>query len=640
MNRNHAGLLAIGVLFVAIAIVLVGGVLDRPETSAPEEVSTTAQAPTKAAEKAATAPDKTTAAADAPNAAEKPAAPSEPAKGAEKNSQPSAAEPVKPAVTNETAGTAPSPEPAAPGTPPVAADAGSSGAAGRTAKPVVPTFDVLRVEPDGSTVIAGRAAPGARVQIMNGDKIVTSAAADEQGDFVAVLDEPLAPGDYELKLKAVGKGEQSVESEEVATVSVPSDAKGDLLAMVSKPGEASRIIAAPKGAANATPPMAAETTGEAVDRPGKQPGEDVAMQAPENEPAGTTEQAGRGNRPASAPHVASSGEVRVDAVEIENDNIYVAGAAPAGSKVRVYADDRLVGETEATEEGRFVVDAAMPLAVGDHSIRADLVDPDGQVLVRAAVPFNRPPGDQFTAVAPGAKSAATGTESPAAPPVAAADNGAPSPDVARLRSEAEAALSDLKRKTDASMPSAEEIDQARDKAASSLSALANGPQAAPGAERAQADESVRRRAGSALAMLDALPRFAKGELPDLAAMKAMRSKLPDVAKSLQEDAAQAKGPPVTDVAVETSEPKTVVQPALTGSDDFVIIRRGDTLWQIARRAYGRGVRYTTIYLANSGQISDPDLILPGQVFDVPQKALKNSEELHRERLREERKNAR
>lgn len=51
-----------------------------------------------------------------------------------------------------------------------------------------------------------------------------------------------------------------------------------------------------------------------------------------------------------------------------------------------------------------------------------------------------------------------------------------------------------------------------------------------------------------------------------------------------------------------------------------IIRRGDNLWTIARRVYGEGIRYTTIYEANADQIRDPHWIYPGQVFDLPQTA--------------------
>jgi nucleoid-associated protein YgaU len=64
----------------------------------------------------------------------------------------------------------------------------------------------------------------------------------------------------------------------------------------------------------------------------------------------------------------------------------------------------------------------------------------------------------------------------------------------------------------------------------------------------------------------------------------------------------------------------VLAPKLQSIDSAVIIRRGDTLWRISRRVYGRGVRYSTIYLANQTQIEDPDRIWPGQVFKVPEKS--------------------
>jgi nucleoid-associated protein YgaU len=61
-------------------------------------------------------------------------------------------------------------------------------------------------------------------------------------------------------------------------------------------------------------------------------------------------------------------------------------------------------------------------------------------------------------------------------------------------------------------------------------------------------------------------------------------------------------------------------PKLQHADGAVIIRRGDSLWRISRRVYGHGIRYSTIYLANQKQISDPDMIWPGQVFTVPDKS--------------------
>lgn len=53
------------------------------------------------------------------------------------------------------------------------------------------------------------------------------------------------------------------------------------------------------------------------------------------------------------------------------------------------------------------------------------------------------------------------------------------------------------------------------------------------------------------------------------------------------------------------------------SDGRVIVQPGNSLWRIARRAYGRGAQYTIIYAANASQIRNPDLIYPGQILDVP-----------------------
>ena len=49
----------------------------------------------------------------------------------------------------------------------------------------------------------------------------------------------------------------------------------------------------------------------------------------------------------------------------------------------------------------------------------------------------------------------------------------------------------------------------------------------------------------------------------------------------------------------------------------VVVQPGNSLWRIARRIYGEGVKYTVIFQANKEQIRDPDLIYPGQVFALP-----------------------
>jgi nucleoid-associated protein YgaU len=50
---------------------------------------------------------------------------------------------------------------------------------------------------------------------------------------------------------------------------------------------------------------------------------------------------------------------------------------------------------------------------------------------------------------------------------------------------------------------------------------------------------------------------------------------------------------------------------------LVVVQPGNSLWRIARRTYGSGFRYTVIFAANRDQVTNPDLIYPGQVLHTP-----------------------
>ncbi|MDX1780086.1 MAG: LysM peptidoglycan-binding domain-containing protein [Thalassovita sp.] len=52
-------------------------------------------------------------------------------------------------------------------------------------------------------------------------------------------------------------------------------------------------------------------------------------------------------------------------------------------------------------------------------------------------------------------------------------------------------------------------------------------------------------------------------------------------------------------------------------NDYFLVQPGNTLWAIAREHYGEGILYVRVFEANRGLIRDPDLIYPGQVFEIP-----------------------
>lgn len=47
------------------------------------------------------------------------------------------------------------------------------------------------------------------------------------------------------------------------------------------------------------------------------------------------------------------------------------------------------------------------------------------------------------------------------------------------------------------------------------------------------------------------------------------------------------------------------------------VKKGDCLWAVAKKLYGKGSRYTDIYNANKDKITNPNLIYPGRVLTIP-----------------------
>ncbi|EFM93621.1 peptidoglycan-binding protein LysM [Actinobacillus pleuropneumoniae] len=57
--------------------------------------------------------------------------------------------------------------------------------------------------------------------------------------------------------------------------------------------------------------------------------------------------------------------------------------------------------------------------------------------------------------------------------------------------------------------------------------------------------------------------------------------------------------------------------SLAGDDEFYVIQKGDTLWEIATKAYGNGAKYKAIVEANKEVIKDENKIFPGQKIRIP-----------------------
>lgn len=267
--------------------------------------------------------------------------------------------------------------------------------------PVAPTFDVVRAEGDGSVVVAGKAAPNAKVDVVQGATVFGSATAGPGGDFAIVLNDPLKPGNYQLQLRATSPSDSVVPSAQTAVVAIPEKPNGQVLALVEEPGKAATLLSVPK---------VEEKTGGGTNTREAASAPAVSQAASPQAIASAAQPTGPAVQPApGAPKIA------VGAVEIDGGKIFVAGTADPGRKVRAYANEILLGEAVTSQKGQFLVEATRDLPVGDYTIRADLLDADGaKVVARAAVPFQREPGDAVAAVAPDAASPAVQPETASA----------------------------------------------------------------------------------------------------------------------------------------------------------------------------------------------------------------------------------
>lgn len=306
-----------------------------------------------------------------------------------------------------------------------------------------PTFDLMRVEPDGSTVVAGRSEAGAIVALLSNGKVVGKGIANAAGEFAIVLDTPLDPGAHAVTLETQDDaGTVKRASRQSIAVSVPEDpASGEVLVMLNEPGAPSQILQKPETeptAAGATPPsgqtddtsrdvaaltetaadtakapeqvdttpaateapatpsssaqpadqLAADATPETSPAPATSPSTEVAAAPATDSPAATEPPAAETGGPAT--DTPATPRVTVEAVETEDSKVFVAGAGEPNSDVRVYFDNTLIGETTTDSKGRWLMETENEIAPGEVDVRADQIVPDsGAVVARAQVTFEK-----------------------------------------------------------------------------------------------------------------------------------------------------------------------------------------------------------------------------------------------------------
>jgi nucleoid-associated protein YgaU len=249
----------------------------------------------------------------------------------------------------------PSPQTAAisPSSPPLASGGPAEPSpAPQPQRPVPPSFDIVKVAPSGTAVIAGRAEPGSKVTVRDGDKVIGEVTADHRGEWVLVPEHPIGPGDRLLSLEASrGQGSAAVKSDETVALSVSPASPGAA-------AETALAVVLPRDGAGAA---------RVLQRPdGASPN---AVEAPQSE------------KPPA---------LSLDAVEYdEQGRIALSGRAAPGAKVQIYLGNQHVAAATADAAGEWSATSPRVISQGRLELRLDQLAADGHVIQRVAVPLAR-----------------------------------------------------------------------------------------------------------------------------------------------------------------------------------------------------------------------------------------------------------
>lgn len=192
--------------------------------------------------------------------------------------------------------------------------------------PSGPEFDVVRVDPQGNTVLAGRAVPGALVTVKDNGAVLGTVTADAQGAFVLLPATPLPPGAHNITMSEKLPDGSQLASAESASVSVPGNG-GQVLTILSG------------------------TNGSTV----------LSGQGPE------------------------AGTLALGAVDYDTSGHAIfSGTAPAGAKISLSLGGKPIGTAVADAKGRWHITAPTPES---GTLVLNATGADGKQLPVATAPF-------------------------------------------------------------------------------------------------------------------------------------------------------------------------------------------------------------------------------------------------------------
>ena len=311
-----------------------------------------------------------------------------------------------------------------------------------------------------------------------------------------------------------------------------------------------------------------------------------------------------------------------EVVRVEPDgSAAVVGTAKPGAKVTIYADEAPLAEVEADADGNFVAIFKVDPSPEPRELTLGAVTPEGAASRSEEVVMLLPR-------APSAPASEQAPEADMPPAEARADGAAPGPEPGSVLVPAEpapvvlpppevAATVIVRNDAVEVTPPPTDAGGVRRVTLGAVSYAEGGDVTLAGAGtagavvRAYVDDSFAEEARVepdgrwSMRLGDMAGGIYQLRIDQLAADGKVASR---VETPFQRDYPQ---PPLPRPGAAPGAPGTV----------SVTVQPGHNLWTLARAHYGSGVSYTQIFTANRDQIRDPDLIYPGQIFNMPENPL-------------------
>lgn len=490
-----------------------------------------------------------------------------------------------------------------------------------------PSFDLVRVEPDGTTVIAGKGTSGSWITVLLDEADLAAFEVDASGSFVSFLDIPPEPRPRVLSLMAELGGKTLWSPDQIIltpilapaqAVAEPSDtilAEADSAA--PDPGEAKVAATIPQQAEPvAEPPAAAEPPTPSGDAPAVEPAGTVATAEPADP------------EPAPLPDAVAEPDTAADQTPVEGHTVAVADpaaetAAPEEPQAPEAApdsreDDPVIAETDAARDaGETPPTTEVPAPAPEGSAVTSGPRTETQTVATPATPAP----DTAPRAAPEPVASAA-PQRPGATTIPDTDTAAPAPSDSQpsVATEAQPPVAVLRADADGVeliQPATPIPPEVMDKVVlDTIGYSDTGDVLLSG--RAQGGSVVRVYVDNRV--VTDLDAGADGR---------WKGKLDGVKPGiyiLRLDELNPAGDVVSrlETPFKREPPAALRMPgpqegAPEGSPLIraVTVQRGDTLWAISRERYGEGILYVRVFEANRDRIRDPDLIYPGQVFSIP-----------------------